>query len=181
MVPAEKSVWSSQWIIEKLINRPCGSFWIWNKLWRCWSSRIFRWCQFWRSYRQKKKPDPDAWYFAYQHLYWKWTDLYRAHGIINHCSKMGTLENHTNLSFIIIFWRLVPQNLRNLLLELALLMDEICYTACPGYYPGHIATFSVNTSKYTLTKYSYCVRIIIVFDKYEDECSTKCQEYPAGL
>ena len=90
---------------------------------------------------------------------------------------MGTLENHTNLSFIIIFWRLVPQNLRNLLLELALLMDEICYTACPGYYPGHIATFSVNTSKYTLTKYSYCVRIIIVFDKYEDECSTKCQEY----
>ena len=31
--------------------------------------------------------------------------------------------------------------------------------------------------QYTLTNYGYCGRIIIVFDGYEDECSTKCQEY----
>ena len=31
--------------------------------------------------------------------------------------------------------------------------------------------------QYTLTNYGYCGRIIIVFDGYEDECSTKNQEH----
>ena len=31
--------------------------------------------------------------------------------------------------------------------------------------------------QYTITNYSYSGRIILVFDGYEDECSTKCQEH----
>ena len=86
MVPAEKSVWFSWWIIEKLINGPCSSFWIWNQLWLCWSSRLShtkssRWCQCWRSYRQKEKPDPNPQDFADQHLCWKCIDSYRHHDI----------------------------------------------------------------------------------------------------
>ena len=55
-------------------------------------------------------------------------------------SQMGILENRTNLSC-----RLVAKNLQNLQVELALLMEEICYTTCPGFYPVHVATSSINT------------------------------------
>ena len=54
MVPAEKSISSSRWIIEKLINGPCSSLWIWSQPWLFWSSRLChtkssRLCQCWRS------------------------------------------------------------------------------------------------------------------------------------
>ena len=41
-------------------------------------------------------------------------------------------------------WRLVPTNPRHLLLELALLLEEICYTTCLGLYPAHIVTYLIN-------------------------------------
>ena len=40
MVLAEKSLWSSWWIIEKLMNRSYNSFWMWCQVWQCWSSRL---------------------------------------------------------------------------------------------------------------------------------------------